>query len=407
LLNLNDDKFNEEEFLEKYNEVCGHEVNLFLYFKYPKLFNKYVKDIIKYKFEKTFIDYFLLDDYDTLIQYLTPLKIKSLPTDELCLLMLKIIEKKPEEAKKIRDIIKSRVKKPEEVENLLLTNFNIMMNMKVEEDSNLEVLKEEIEAEECCIENECYEEPREEMAMLGSSNMRMMNMMNMNMMNNENSYNNSFIQMPMAAGMAMPQMAMASRAMAPKAMPMMAANYLNCSPMMMNMCQADFIGQERTKAFKGAFETAIKEMGEEFEKPGVAKEYKERHYYISAHKNQNRENPLWLDFAEHILKNKSFENFLSKYVLYNSIDFNEFLLILSVIGLPIESLKHEYKRVPGSRLISITLNSNLILFTKELIETELLLNNKLLISQNVADEANHDMNVNTTNCAAGISNSPR
>ena len=402
LLNLNDDKFNEEEFLEKYNEVCGHEVNLFLYFKYPKIFNKYVKDIIKYKFEKTFIDYFLLDDYETLIQYLTPLKIKTLPTDELCLLMLKIIEKKPEEAKKIRDIIKSRVKKPEEVENLLLTNFNIMMNMKVEEDSNLEVLKEEIEAEECCIEKECYEEPQEEMPMLGMSNRIMMNN-NMNNMNNMNMYANSFIQMnqmamPMAAGMAMN--------MAPRPMPMMAANFLNCAPMknnsMMNMCQADFIGQERTKAFKGAFEKAIKEMGEEFEKPGVAKEYKERHYYIQAHKNQNIENPLWLDFAEHILKNKSFENFLSKYVLYNTIDFNEFLLILSVIGLPVESLKHEYNRIPGSRFISITLNSNLILFTKELTETQLSLNNKLLISQNVADEVHNEMIVNTNNCVVGI-----
>ena len=171
---------------------------------------------------------------------------------------------------------------------------------------------------------------------------------------------------------------------------------------MMNMCQADILGQERTKAFKGAFEKALKEMGEEFEKPGVAKEYKERHYYISNHKNQNIQNPLWLDFAEHILNNKSFENFLSKYVLYNTIDFNEFLLILSVIGLPVESLKHEYKRIPGSRLISITLNSNLILFTKELTETQLLLNNKLLISQNVADEIHHDMNVNTNNCAVGI-----
>ena len=143
-------------------------------------------------------------------------------------------------------------------------------------------------------------------------------------------------------------------------------------------------------------------MGEEFEKPGVAKEYKERHYYVQAHKNQNIENPFWLDFAEHILNNKSFENFLSKYALYNNIDFNEFLLILSIIGLPIESLKHEYKRIPGSRLISITLNSNLILFTKELTETQLLLNNKLLISQNVADEVHHDMNVNTNNCAVGI-----
>ena len=111
LLNLNDkDKFNETEFLEKYNEICGHEVNLFLYFKYPELFEKYVKNIIKYKFEKTFIDYFLLDDYETLLEYLSPYKINKLPTDELCLLMLKIVEKKPEDAEKIKIIIKSRVK---------------------------------------------------------------------------------------------------------------------------------------------------------------------------------------------------------------------------------------------------------------------------------------------------------
>ena len=143
ILNLNAEKFNEEEFLEKYNEVCGHEVNLFLYFKYPELFEKYVKKILKYKFEKTFIDYFLLDDYETIIQYLTPLKIKLLPTYELCLLILSIIDKKPDEAKKIRDIIKSRVKKAEDIENLLLTNFNIMMNMRVEEDKDLEDLIKE------------------------------------------------------------------------------------------------------------------------------------------------------------------------------------------------------------------------------------------------------------------------
>jgi len=69
LLNLNDkDKFKETEFLEKYNEICGYEVNLFLYYKYPDLFEKYVKNIIKYKFEKTFIDYFLLDDFETLLE---------------------------------------------------------------------------------------------------------------------------------------------------------------------------------------------------------------------------------------------------------------------------------------------------------------------------------------------------
>jgi hypothetical protein len=144
ILNLNENNFNEEEFIGKYNQVCGHEINLFLYFKYPKLFDKYVKNMLKYKYEKTFIDYFLLDDYETLLDYLNPLKIKLLPINELCLLMIKIVEKKPDEAKKIKDIIKSRIEKPEEIENLLFTNFNIMMNMIIDDDEiNLKVCSDD------------------------------------------------------------------------------------------------------------------------------------------------------------------------------------------------------------------------------------------------------------------------
>ena len=415
LLNLKEDKFNEDEFLENYNEVCGHEVNLFLYFKYPKIFEKYVKNILKYKFEKTFIDYFLLDDYETLLQYLTPLKINLLDTDELCLLMLKIVEKKPEEAERIRDIIKSRVKKPEDVENLLLTNFNMMMNMKVEEDKDLLDIKNEFECEKDEIVEECcYEEsymsraPKKEMAqptmmnrininqmnMMNNNNLKMNDMMGMNMMNmnfnNYNNYNNINMKVMAAPMMAPPMMAR----------PMAAANFLNCMPMN-NLMQADFLNQEKTIEFDKAYKMGMKEMGAEFEKPGVAKEYKERHYYIKDHFNQ-KSNPLWLDLADYIIKNKTHENFLSKHVLYDKIEFNEFLLILSIIGIPIVSLKHEYKRVPGSRLISIKPGSNLLLFTKELTEAQLLLNNKLLISQNVMDDLHHDMNVNTNNCAIGI-----
>jgi len=145
-----------------------------------------------------------------------------------------------------------------------------------------------------------------------------------------------------------------------------------------------------------------KNIGAEFEKPGIAKEYKERHYYIQGHKNSNITNPLWLDFTEFIINNKSYENFLSKYILYNNIDFNEFLLILSIIGLPIESLKHEYKKVQDSRLISINPGSNLILFIKELTETKLDINDKLLISQNVIDNLHNDNNVDINNCTIGI-----
>ena len=168
------------------------------------------------------------------------------------------------------------------------------------------------------------------------------------------------------------------------------------------LMQRDYLQEEKTKEFEEAFDLGIKEMGPEFEKPGIAKEYKERHYYIKEHKDVDIDNPLWLDFAEHILQYKNYENFLSKYVLYNNIEFNEYLLILSIIGLPVESVKHEYKRIPNSRVISIKPGSNLILFTKELTETQLKLNNKLLISQNVIDELHNDTNVNTNNCSTGI-----
>ena len=416
LLNLNDkDKFNETEFLEKYNEICGHEVNLFLYFKYPELFEKYVKNIIKYKFEKTFIDYFLLDDYETLLEYLSPYKINKLPTDELCLLMLKIVEKKPEETEKIKNIIKSRVKKPEDVENLILTNFNVMMNMKVEEDTDLQKIKMEKEIRRREEEErrrrmekeergnrECEQAPRRLMEM----QMAPPRPMPKAMVNNMRMMESNYIPMKKIGGlMGMPRPQM-----------MMAANYLNCAPQMdrfkcfststtRNLTQADFLMQDRSRNVKEAFERAEKEMGMEFEKPGLAKEYKERHYYIEEHKNTKSnaiQNPIWLDFAEHIIKNKKSENFLSKYVLYNKIDFNEFLMILSIIGLPISSTKHKYQSVANSRIIEITPSSNLILFTKELKETETDINNKILISQNVIDDLHHDKNVNLNNCSIGI-----
>jgi len=244
-----------------------------------------------------------------------------------------------------------------------------------------------------------------------NNNMMMNNMMMNNMMNNNilmNNFNNNLNYNSYSMAGMQPQMArmemkmgappmMMKRAMAP----MMAANCLNCMPPTRNLMQMDLVNLEKTKEFDRALEMGLKDIGAEFEKPGVAKEYKERHYFIKDH-HSNIENPLWLDFAEHIILNKNSDNFLSKYVLYNDIEFNEYLLILSIIGIPIESEKHEYKRVPGSRLISITPGSNLILFTKELTETQLVLNNKLLISQNVIDELHHDMNVNTNNCATGI-----
>ena len=71
-----------------------------------------------------------------------------------------------------------------------------------------------------------------------------------------------------------------------------AACFSNIVSMGMNLTQPDFLNRERKKQFDTAYKNAQKDMGSEFEKPGVAKEYKERHYYIKEHKNLNYENPL-------------------------------------------------------------------------------------------------------------------
>ena len=132
LLNLDEGHFDEKKFLENLSENISHEVNIFLYFKYPKIFEKYIKDILKYKFEKTFIDYFLLGDIETLEMYLNTEKIAKLNLFELCLLIITFIEKKPEECKNIRNIIESRIRK-KNVDQILLQNFDILMNMKSDE----------------------------------------------------------------------------------------------------------------------------------------------------------------------------------------------------------------------------------------------------------------------------------
>ena len=271
------DNFNEKEFIDNYNEVCGHEINIFLYFKFPELFNKYVKNNLKYKIEKTFIDYFLLDDYDTLYQYLTSFKINLLSTFELCLLLLKLINinininKNPNEAEKIKNIIKSRTISKENLENHFITNFNTIINMSLNEE------KKSIDSNKIL-----YEEEE-----------------NLNL-------NEEIDNMELCLNIADPDMNVFS--------------------------SEDYNGFDRKKRkenYKNALKRAEKEIGAEFEKPGNVKEYQETHYFLEKYESKDINNPLWLDFAEHITKEKTHKKFLSKNILYNKdIRINEILYIL-------------------------------------------------------------------------------
>jgi hypothetical protein len=77
LANISDFEFivkwntlDEQEKHKTFTKMISHELNVFLYFKDPKYFKEVVGPFIRNKMEKTFIDYFLLDDKKQIREYL-------------------------------------------------------------------------------------------------------------------------------------------------------------------------------------------------------------------------------------------------------------------------------------------------------------------------------------------------
>ncbi len=407
LLNL--ENFNEKNFLEKYTEFASHEVNIFIYFKFPEIFEKYIKNILIFKYEKTFIDYFLLDDKVMLKKFLTSVKLSKLNTFELCLLMLKIVEENPEDAKKIRNIIKNRINLTNE--ETILHNFDIMMNMKVDSDFHQDpremALKEEKDGwEKCEREEECnnLEEDIDELEDM---------MMNEDVDEEERypkkeSYrgfrgrgNKAKVfgirakpQMLANMMMATPKMFGASHlnsVMQPPMAPMMMMEQNNLMMDQATLMQSDMFNVNAAHFSNALNINAVTEA--EFEKPGQAKEYKERHYYFPEHKDE-LDSELWLNLADHILKEKNVKNFLSKNILGKQKTINELIWIISIFDLPITNVSHIYKKDEvNNRTLIITPQSNLLLFTKEICESNLNINNKILISQNISSNSNYNSNM--------------
>ncbi len=64
----------DEDKLTKYDLYCCHEVNIFLKFQHPDFFNKVVKPFIANKLAKTFVDDFLLDNFEKCSSYSSTIK---------------------------------------------------------------------------------------------------------------------------------------------------------------------------------------------------------------------------------------------------------------------------------------------------------------------------------------------
>ncbi|MCQ2815850.1 MAG: hypothetical protein MJ252_01160 [archaeon] len=126
-----------EEKFEKFSEFFSHEMNIYLYFHHEAFFNEFVKPILKYKIEKTFIDYFLLNDTENLIKFTSTEKISKLNTFEQCLLIYAIRETNPEMANGIAKNIQVIAEKNKISPQQQKTLFNTALNIKLEKEEEI------------------------------------------------------------------------------------------------------------------------------------------------------------------------------------------------------------------------------------------------------------------------------
>ena len=353
LLNFNN--LNLKEQLEKITEYFCHETNVYLYFHHNDFFNKYIYPILKYKSEKTFIDYFLLDNKEKILEFSSPQKIRDLNTFEKCLLIYSIRKENKELACSLARQI--RAESPKENQSEIKRLFNIALNLKSIEETKVEakVIATTATASHAKIMSR------------GIGGM---------------------------AGMAArPKMMMLKKVAAPMA-PM--ALFASRGGPNMDFAAEGLFGVDQGMADR------INAKAQLFKEEGKSKEYCETQYYNKVFKNTDSKsiispNHFFADLAKYWSENDSIRNigFRTDNILIKPQNLTQILFILSVLDLEEKTLPQSQNLIKDKGLgLTIEANTNAYLLTKEINETELNNDNKyaLILAQMVfeADKINKD-----------------
>ena len=334
---LNFDNLKLPEKLEKLSEYFSHEVNIYLYFHHNEFFNQYIFPIIKYKSEKTFIDFFLINDTNKIKEYSKPQNISQLNIFEKCLLIYSIRKENKELARSIARQIRAQC--PKENERELKRLFNIALNLKsIEEIKTEETVTTTVKAKKMAPQ--------------------------------------MFYSKMEKSSMARPRMMMANMA-AP-----MGRAMKKVSPPMFN------VDNEIAKM--------INAKAQIFKEEGKSKEFCETQYYNQVYKNNDyrniiRANHFFADLALYWSENDSIRNigFKSENILIKPENITELIFMLSVLDLEEKTIPQSQNLIKDKGLgLTIEANTNAYLLTKEINETQLNSDNKyaLILAQMVFEE---------------------
>jgi hypothetical protein len=123
--------FSEEEKDKKYNKYVSHEVNVFLYFKDREYFQKKIHPFLLNKMEKSFVDHYLLGNKEIVLKYAQIEKFTSLNPFEKCLLIDVVASKDKKTALKLAEWLElnSETTKPSEEQQNKIFDTVLNLNM--------------------------------------------------------------------------------------------------------------------------------------------------------------------------------------------------------------------------------------------------------------------------------------
>jgi hypothetical protein len=336
-------KLTEEEKFKKIDELGGHELHIFIFFRDRPFFDKFIGPMLRYKAKKQLIDYLLLGDASKYQDKLKAQEYNKINLLEGALLVYRLRESNPEECKNYLEGLRKRQEvKLENSEKKKALFESILASKKIDEpveDTPVHAEEEYEEREvEICVER-CLES-------------------NMPHMTESECYQENLCLMDECA--------------APEMMRMMPAGDDECDAIM-------------------PFSAALMDIEdkpspiriEKYQKKGAAFEFKERQEYFKGQFSQITLNKFWLKVVESILS-KNHPLVLGDEIIEMNTSSLDLILCLTFSDLPFVRGSVDTKIEGGS--LNITSTENLLIFCKRMEERKTdTLNMELVISQKFYD----------------------
>eukprot|EP00830_Metopus_es_P002375 TRINITY_DN1213_c0_g1_i6.p1 TRINITY_DN1213_c0_g1~~TRINITY_DN1213_c0_g1_i6.p1 ORF type:complete len:2229 (-),score=458.73 TRINITY_DN1213_c0_g1_i6:107-6793(-) len=370
------DNMKEEDKDKMMSRYTSHELHLFIYKKDPAYFNKVVKKYLENKMEKTFIDYYLLNNLKEMLVFAeNPSLQESLnPMERALLIEGLILGGKKEIAvsltQRMRDALLAHKKTTAEINRIFDTVLSLNA-LKTAKDDIQKMMKSEDEKGMPpggpppppmsamgfggSMRNEALQPPDE--MMLESMEMQQNQMMDFEG-EGANMFSNSIRSRPA------PKMAYAAKKAA--------------------MFDEDDVSS--TEAIRIQQRKSLEELGE-------TKEYAETHYYgltlAKNWRNQVSESEYWADYAEYVTRTELKDGKPSKqFITFNFTgayhNLTEVIGAITLLDLPYRSADHGFKTLEG-RSAELKAASNLVVFKKEIKESKGETRNNILVAQRYID----------------------